>query len=141
MARTALASPARTLMNYIAQAIDRPLGFFALSLLTAESFLGVLLVAADVSQGTQERGMWAGVGLVALVIFIVTLIVWRKPHSLVLSEKGMIEMEKLYGTYESGTVHSDALPKGARYDVRLYYGSQPSGLTQEETLPPGTSPR
>lgn len=71
-----------TLGERIIQAITAPLGFFVLALLIVESFLGVVLVGANLERQDKITGMWLGVGLFVLVVVVVFILVWFKPENL-----------------------------------------------------------
>ena len=97
----------------IIEAIDKPLGFYVLALLIVEGFLGLVLILSELESQAKERGMWAGVGLFVLVIFLVTICVWKKPTHLIFTERGsLVEMGKAsYGT-ESAEIKEEKLPSG-----------------------------
>ena len=104
----------------IIEVIDKPLGFYVLALLIVESFLTIVLTVADLEPEVQERGMWAGVGLFMIVVGVVSICVWHKPHHLIFTELGsLIEMGKVppFGTETKeviGTreVIEETLPSG-----------------------------
>jgi hypothetical protein len=66
----------------ILDAITAPLGFFVLALLIVETFLGTVLIGADLERQDKIIGMWAGVGMFVLVILVVYSLVWFKPQNL-----------------------------------------------------------
>lgn len=80
--------------------ITTPLGFFALSLLIVEGFLGIVLIFSDLGSGGKLAGMIIGTCLFVLVVGIVTSLVWKKPKSLIFGEIGYIEQQKLFGDKE-----------------------------------------
>ncbi len=81
----------------IIKAIITPLGFFALSLLIVEGFMGIILVF---SKGNQSKdfyflGMIIGAILFILVVILVWLLVWYKPENIVKAGKDYVEIEKI----------------------------------------------
>jgi hypothetical protein len=86
----------------IIDAIDKPLGFFVLSLLIVETFLGIVLVGANFDQNLKYNGMLIGVGIFLLLIVLVTFMTIFCPHKLVYdkdahaTERG----KSVYGTNE-----------------------------------------
>lgn len=66
----------------IISGITAPLGFFVLALLIVETFLGAVLVAADLESFLQEACVWSGIGMFVLVVVLVFLLVWFKPRNL-----------------------------------------------------------
>lgn len=64
------------------EAVSTPLGFFVLALLIVESFLGTVLVLANLTNDEKMIGMYVGVGLFVLVMLVVTVLVWCKPQHL-----------------------------------------------------------
>lgn len=100
----------------IIEAIDKPLGFYALALLIVEGFLSLILIFSDLSPNAQEKGMWAVVGLFVFVVLLVSICVWFKPKHLIFTELGTLtEMGKVvYGTdVKEVTPRSpDDLPSG-----------------------------
>jgi hypothetical protein len=89
--------------------INTPLGFFALSLLIVEGFIGIILVGSGLNKtgttgvnnnltGNQKfAGMLLGIFLFVLVVVMVTILVWFKPTHLTFSERSHLEHEKMYG--------------------------------------------
>ena len=77
--------------------ITTPLGFFALSLLIVEGFLGIILVGSNLDAGQKFAGMWLGAGLFVLIVLIVTgLVIW-KTESLTFAGKDYLEKQKMAG--------------------------------------------
>jgi heme A synthase len=64
------------------EAVSTPLGFFGLALLIVESFLGTVLVLANLTNDEKMTGMYIGVGLFVVVMLVVTVLVWCKPQHL-----------------------------------------------------------
>lgn len=64
------------------QDLTAPLGFFVLALLIVESFLGTVLLGANLEHADKITGIWLGVGLFVLVVIIVFILVWFKPENL-----------------------------------------------------------
>ena len=79
-----------------------PLGFFALALLIIESFLGVVLIFADLPASERMTLVWVGVGMFALVMILVTLLVWFKPDNLTFDKEAhLVDRGKIpYGSDE-----------------------------------------
>ena len=65
------------------EVIKTPLHFYALALLIVEAFLGMVLIFSDLTPVDKMRGMYIGVGLFVLVIFIVTLFVARGAQTII----------------------------------------------------------
>lgn len=75
-------SPSPTSVR-ILEVIDKPLGFYVLSLLIVESFLGCVLVGAKSIQATDAfYGLCLGVGMFVLVVIVVTIITLWRPQNL-----------------------------------------------------------
>lgn len=66
----------------VVEAITTPLGFFVLALLIVETFLGNVLIFANLNEGNKIVGMWAGIGMFCLVTIAVVLLDWFKPQNL-----------------------------------------------------------
>ena len=79
-----------------------PLGFFALALLIIESFLGVVLIFADLPASERMTLVWVGVGMFALVMIPVILFVWFKPDNLTFDKEAhLVDRGKIpYGSDE-----------------------------------------
>jgi uncharacterized membrane protein len=71
----------------IIEAIERPLGFFVLALLIAESFLATVLITGNASEDFRFKGICFGVGMFVLVVLIVAALVWFKPEYLLYDMK------------------------------------------------------
>src|SRR3989344_5850575 len=71
----------------IISAINTPLGFFALSLLIVEGFLGIVLIFSQSLEKPYFWGMLIGAFLFLLVVSLVWLLVWNKPTHLTLEGK------------------------------------------------------
>ena len=72
-------APVRT---KLVRGITAPLGFYVLALLIVESFLAAVLIFAEIPTADGMTGVLAGAGMFALVIILVTLLVWKKPDNL-----------------------------------------------------------
>lgn len=82
--------------------ITTPLGFFALSLLIVEGFLGIVIVGAgtSISPETKLIGMIFAATAFAIVVFLVSLMVWKIPENLTLRGEDWNErakMSKIWG--------------------------------------------
>ena len=97
----------------VVEAIDKPLGFYALALLIVEGFLTILLIFSDLSTDAKTWGMYAIIGLFVLVVGIVSLLVWFKPTNLTFTGfEALVGMDKItYGT-EAGEIEKKDLPSG-----------------------------
>lgn len=84
----------------IIKTVNTPLGFFALSLLTGEVFLGIVLIYSNLEEPHKYIGMWLGAGMFALVVVIVALFVWRLPENLIFGEQGHLRNKENFGTGE-----------------------------------------
>ena len=63
------------------------MGFYVLALLIVESFLAAVLIFAEIPTSERMTGVWAGVGMFALVIGVVSLLVWFKPDNLIFDKE------------------------------------------------------
>ena len=67
----------------ILEVIDKPLGFYVLSLLIVESFLGLVLVGSKALQAQEVyHGLCLGVGMFVLVVIVVSIITLWRPQNL-----------------------------------------------------------
>jgi len=79
----------------IIKAITTPLGFFALSLLIVEGFLGIVLGFTKVSnEWFYFVGMVIGAFLFFLVVLGVWLLVWYRPENIVKAGRDYVDIEK-----------------------------------------------
>lgn len=99
----------------VIDAIRQPLGFFALALLIGETFLAMVLIYSNLENSQKYIGMWAGLVLLILVIFIVAILVWCKPRNLVFGEES--HLRDLYGTNTLG-LSSEDLEKSKRVEYK-----------------------
>ena len=67
---------------HLLEFVDRPLGFYVLSLLIVESFIGLVATLGQDSVGELRVGLYLGVGMFVYITLTVTLIVWKKAHVL-----------------------------------------------------------
>ena len=115
----------------IIKAITTPLGFFALSLLIVEGFLGITLGVTKVeNQWFYFIGMIIGAALFVLVVGIVSLLVWHKPRYIVFGGKDYLEDKRM----ESEANRIAPLQKSKKnttekINLYNYYDDEP---TQEE---------
>ena len=81
----------------VIRAITTPLGFFALSLLIVEGFLGIVLVFSKGERNDHfnDWGMIIGAILFLVVVIGVLIIVWNRPKNLTLEGKHYKEMYEL----------------------------------------------
>lgn len=80
----------------IIHAINSPLGFFALSLLIVEGFLAIALIFPKEPKDLIFNliGLIGGAVLFILVVILVWVIVWKKPHHLTLEGRHYFELGK-----------------------------------------------
>ena len=78
--------------------ITTPLGFFALSLLIVEGFLGIILIGSNLEAWQKFMGLIIGAFLFIIIVSVVTILVWKKPQHLTFSERSHLEHEKHFGT-------------------------------------------
>lgn len=64
------------------KSISTPLGFFVLSLLIVETFLGAVTTISPLSANERFTVILLGVGMFVLVVLIVSAFVWFKPDNL-----------------------------------------------------------
>lgn len=77
----------------IVSVITSPLGFFALSLLITEGFLGIVLILSkEPSTSFKFWGMLIGAFLFLVVVILVWVIVWKKPAHLTLEGRHHLEI-------------------------------------------------
>ncbi len=81
----------------IIKSITTPLGFFALALLIAEGFLGIVLIFSkgNLSESFYFWGMIIGAVLFVIVIVLVFILVWYRTDKIVSSGKDWLDREKL----------------------------------------------
>lgn len=78
----------------IISVITNPLGFFALSLLIVEGFLGIVLIFSKSLENPYFWGMVIGAILFFLVVIGAWLLVWFKPRNLTFGGRDYIERDK-----------------------------------------------
>jgi hypothetical protein len=81
----------RSKYSQIIGSINRPLGFFALALLIAETFLATVLIFSDLSENYKVYGMFTGAGMFFFVVIIVALLTWIAPKNLMYDQFGHLE--------------------------------------------------
>lgn len=64
------------------KSISTPLGFFVLSLLIVETFLGTVTTVSPLSGNERFLLILLGVGMFVMVVLIVSAFVWFKPDNL-----------------------------------------------------------
>lgn len=82
------------------EAINKPLGFYVLSLLIVETFIGLVVGFKDWSEQYRFYGLLLGVGMFVYITLIVSLLVWFKAKNLVFDQAHHIKEQKNipYGT-------------------------------------------
>jgi hypothetical protein len=78
------------------------LGFYVLALLIVESFLAAVLIFAEIPTSERMTGVWVGAVMFALVVALVTLLVWHKPDNLTFDKEAhLVDRGKIpYGSDE-----------------------------------------
>lgn len=87
----------------LVKVVTSPLGFFALSLLIVEGFLGITLVFSGLAETDKFIGMVIGAALFFLVVLGVWVLVLWRPTNLTFGESSHLEHERMdrdYGTAE-----------------------------------------
>ena len=89
------------------------MGFFILALLIVETFLTLVLT---INGGDYRFGIYIGSGLFVLVVVIVAIIDWFRPHHLMFGEKAhLMDRGKFpYGTSEEVLGKEEILGKRER---------------------------
>lgn len=77
----------------IISVVTTPLGFFALSLLIVEGFLGIVVIGSkdSITPDAKLYGMYMAIAAFVLVVLVVTWMVWKMPENLTLSGKDWLE--------------------------------------------------
>lgn len=86
------------------EAITTPLGFFVLSLLIVETFLGSAFFSSSIASEDKITCIWLGVSLFIFVVVIVAILVWFKADNLTFDNRAhLINRGKIdsYGTSEN----------------------------------------
>lgn len=93
------------------EAIAAPLGFFVLALLIVESFIGAVLIGANLQPQDKIIGIWIGVGLFVFVTAAVFILVWFKPENLTFDKEAhLIDRGKTtFGTNTKPITNRDKL--------------------------------
>ncbi len=66
----------------IIETIKSPLGFYVLALLIAEAFIALCVIFSNLEPEKKFIGLLIGIGIFLLIIIIVALFAWFKPHNL-----------------------------------------------------------
>ncbi len=66
----------------VIETIKSPLGFFVLALLIIEAFIASCLIFSDLDPKNKQAGLLIGIGLFLLIVIIVAIFAWHKPHNL-----------------------------------------------------------
>lgn len=87
----------------IIKVITSPLGFFALSLLIVEGFLGIIVIGSGATLNPEAKliGMWMAIGAFSGVTIIVALMVWLIPEHLLLRGEDWMEKANREKTWAS----------------------------------------
>ena len=95
----------------IIDAVTAPLGFFVLSLLIVEGFLGTVLLWADLENTDKVNGMYVGVGMFVLVSLLVSILVWFKPDNLTFDKEAHLRErgKPPFGTDQATVIDRDEL--------------------------------
>ena len=70
----------------IIEATKSALGFYVLSLLIIEAFISSILIFSNLESRYKLIGFLIGIGLFLLIVIIVAIFAWFKPHSLTYNE-------------------------------------------------------
>jgi len=81
----------------IINVITTPLGFFALSLLIVEGFLGIVLIGSrgELSDWAEVVGIYIAAAAFFTVVGLVSLMVWKIPENLTLRGEDWNERMKM----------------------------------------------
>lgn len=111
--------------------ITTPLGFFALSLLIVEGFLGLVLLGSNLEAGQKFLGLMIGSALFILVVGAVVVLVWTKPQNLTFSEASHLAHEKFLGNKDDPLTAKELkdLPK-AEEDLVATIGTVERGMEE-----------
>src|SRR5258708_218396 len=84
----------------IIQRVKSPLGFFVLVLLILFAFIDIAVIGANLPTLHRVIFVWAGLGIVLIVIAIVTVLIITVPQNLVFSDESHLRYTELtiYGT-------------------------------------------
>lgn len=66
----------------IIETIKSPLGFYVLALLIVEAFIATCLIFSKLEPRSKFIGLLIGIGLFVLIVVIVAIFAWFKPHNL-----------------------------------------------------------
>ena len=102
----------------IIKAVNTPLGFFSLSLLTGEVFLGIVLIYSNLDEAHKYIGMLLGASMFASVVIIVALFVCFLPKNLIFGEQGHLQDKENFGTKEK-TMSKNELEKQKKVEPQL----------------------
>lgn len=117
----------------IIKAITNPLGFFALSLLVVEGFLGIVLVASNLEVWQKFWGMVIGAILFTLVGFGVWLIVWFNPENIVKAGEDYVEIEKIKAANDKRVIPYKERNESTAKNVKTYRYDEPAPEEIEES--------
>jgi len=81
----------------IISVVTTPLGFFALALLIVEGFLGIIVIGSGetLTPNAKLTGMWMAIASFALIVCVVSLMVWKIPENLTLRGKDWMDKAKM----------------------------------------------
>jgi hypothetical protein len=118
----------------IIKTITTPLGFFALSLLIAEGFLGIVLIFSkgNLSENFYFWGMVIGASLFVLVIVLVWILVWYRTDKIIFTGKEWLAVKKINAqkNYKNTPLQKDLKSTNEASNEKLaYYYPE---LTDEE---------
>lgn len=92
-------APFKEPRSSIINTVNSPLGFFALSLLIVEGFLGIVLIFSGLENNGKFWGMIIGTLLFGLVVIIVSLLVAFKPKNITFGQESHLMEEGKYPPY------------------------------------------
>jgi len=93
----------------IIETTKSPLGFFVLALLIIETLIASCLIFSDLESSQKFTGLIIMVALFFLIIGIVTLFAWKKPHNLTYNGHAhLIDTGKIpWGTDIEELIHTE----------------------------------
>lgn len=95
----------------VIQAITAPLGFFVLSLLIVETFLGTVVVGGTLDKGERMLAIWLGVSMFVFVVSAVWILTWSKPQNLTFDKDAHLNLGRPpFGTDKKQIRDRDAVP-------------------------------
>lgn len=112
-------SPPTLARMKLVEAITTPLGFLVLALLIVESFLGTVLLGADLQSSDQIMCVYIGVGLFIFVVLVVAMLVWNRPQNLTFDKDAhLLDRGRIpYGTNQESVKVNELFSSAKREEV------------------------